>query len=101
MTCSQKKTTHNTALRDHNKMSRFGYFLLSSFVFLFTASIATPAYAYLDPGTGSMILQGLIAGLAMISMTFKIWWYKLTSVFKKPNKIDQDVDNNRESAGDT
>jgi len=48
-----------------------------------------------------MILQGLIAGLAMISMTFKIWWYKLTSVFKKPNKIDQDVDNNRESAGDT
>jgi len=83
-------------------MSRFGYFLLSSFVLLFTASIATPAYAYLDPGTGSMILQGLIAGLAMISMTFKIWWYKLTSVFKKSNKIDQDVDNNnRESAGDS
>ena len=48
-----------------------------------------------------MILQGLIAGLAMISMTFKIWWYKLTSVFKKSNKIDQDIDNNRESAGDS
>ena len=98
MTCSQKKTTHNTALRDHNKMSRFGYFLLSFFAFSFTASIATPAYAYLDPGTGSMILQGLIAGLAMISMTFKIWWYKLTSVFKKSKKTDQETDEPPESA---
>ena len=29
-------------------------------------SYTSPAYAYLDPGTGSMIIQGLIAGLAAI-----------------------------------
>jgi hypothetical protein len=79
-------------------MSRPGYILLCFFVFSFTASIATPVYAYLDPGTGSMILQGIIAGIAMISMTFKIWWYKLTSVFKKPKKTDQEIDEPPESA---
>ena len=56
--------------------------------------MATPAYAYLDPGTGSMILQGIIAGLAMISMTFKMWWYKLISIFKRSNKLDQEIDDN-------
>jgi hypothetical protein len=79
-------------------MSRPGYILLCFFVFSFIASIATPVYAYLDPGTGSMILQGIIAGIAMISMTFKIWWYKLTSVFKKPKKTDQEIDEPPESA---
>jgi hypothetical protein len=27
-------------------------------------SVSTPAHAYLDPGTGSILLQGLIAGVA-------------------------------------
>ena len=34
-------------------------------------SLSTPAWAYLDPGTGSMILQGLIAGLAVAGLTIK------------------------------
>ncbi|MFT5320224.1 MAG: hypothetical protein ACI934_000355 [Pseudohongiellaceae bacterium] len=60
--------------------------------FILLVSIATPAYAYLDPGTGSLILQGLIAGLAMISFTFKMWWYKLTSFFKKSDDSEDSED---------
>ncbi len=45
--------------------------------------ITSPAYAYLDPGTGSLILQGIIAGLAMLSVTIKMWWHTITSWFKK------------------
>jgi hypothetical protein len=56
--------------------------LKNLYSFIFLVSIATPAYAYLDPGTGSLILQGLLAGMAMISFTFKMWWYKFTSLFK-------------------
>ena len=37
-------------------------------------TLSSPAYAYLDPGTGSMLLQGLIAGVAagatVISMNY-------------------------------
>ncbi len=79
-------------------MCKIAYILSSLFIFSFSAIIATPAYAYLDPGTGSMILQGIIAGLAMISMTFKMWWYKLISIFKRSNKLDQEIDDNSGSA---
>lgn len=65
---------------------------LSLLTFMFFVSIATPAYAYLDPGTGSLILQGLIAGLAMISFTFKMWWYKLTCFFKKTHNSHEAED---------
>ena len=41
------------------------------------------AFAYLDPGTGSLIVQGLIAGIAMASLTIKLYWYKLCAIFGK------------------
>ena len=40
------------------------------------------AQAYLNPGTGSMILQAIIAGFAVLSVTIKIYWYKLKAYFK-------------------
>ena len=45
------------------------------------------AYAYLDPGTGSIILQGIIAAIAVGLTTAKLWWYRITSLFsrKKPD----------------
>ncbi len=46
-------------------------------------SFSTSASAYLDPGTGSMILQGLIAGIAVAGFTIKTYWYKLRSMFGK------------------
>jgi hypothetical protein len=39
------------------------------------------AYAYLDPGTGSMILQGLIGGIAGGMFALRIYWGKLKTRF--------------------
>lgn len=36
-----------------------------------------PAYAYLDPGTGSMILQGIIGGLAALAVILKVYWHRV------------------------
>ncbi len=41
------------------------------------AIVSLPAQAYIDPGSGSMILQGLIAALAAIAVTAKLWWHRL------------------------
>jgi len=41
------------------------------------------AAAYLDPGTGSMVLQGLIAAFAVVGFTIKSYWYKIRAVFGK------------------
>lgn len=55
------------------------------FVGVFALTLSGGAAAYLDPGTGSMILQGLIAGVALAWFTIKTYWYKLAALFgKKP-----------------
>jgi hypothetical protein len=43
--------------------------------------MASPAYAYLDPGTGSMILQVLLGGVAGLALAGKLYWHKLLSLF--------------------
>ena len=56
-------------------------------------SYTSPAYAYLDPGTGSMLLQGLIAGLAAIISFLSIYWQKVKAFFvKQEPDIDIDID---------
>ena len=54
---------------------------LSTLVLLITFS--QQASAYLDPGTGSMILQGIIAAIAVVGFTLKSYWYKIRALFGK------------------
>jgi len=43
--------------------------------------LANPAYAYLDPGTGSMMLQILLGGLAGLIVILKLFWHRLIALF--------------------
>jgi len=36
-----------------------------------------PAFAYLDPGTGSMLLQVILGGVAAVAVAIKLFWYKI------------------------
>ena len=46
----------------------------------------TDAHAYLDPGTGSMILQGILGSLLLIGGGISIFWRKFTSLFSRSSK---------------
>lgn len=39
--------------------------------------MAAPSYAYLDPGTGSIILQSILAGIAVAMGLLRLYWYRL------------------------
>ncbi len=58
--------------------------------------VSTPAHAYLDPGTGSMLLQGLIAAVAGVMVTARMYWHKIKGFFgrgpaqKEHDENDQD-----------
>ncbi|MCZ6526948.1 MAG: hypothetical protein O6928_10445 [Gammaproteobacteria bacterium] len=41
------------------------------------------AYAYLDPGTGSILFQALIGGAVAAMFTIKMYWYQLKSFIKR------------------
>ena len=53
-------------------------------------SIASPAYAYLDPGTGSMLLSAVIGVAAAVGLAVKIFWYRLVGLFrgKRPGTVE-------------
>jgi len=63
--------------------------LFLSFFFLFSPWIVRDAQAYLDPGSGSYLLQILIGTALGILISFKIYWKKiqlfLTGLIKKPS----------------
>ena len=41
------------------------------------------SHAYIDPGTGSIIIQVLIASFVGIAYTAKIFWKQITGFIKK------------------
>lgn len=53
-------------------------------VFVFSLLLFFPAraQAYVDPGTGSYVLQLLIAGLLGALFALKVFWYKIVRFFK-------------------
>ena len=48
--------------------------------------MSPPAFAYLDPSTGSMILSAIVGLLATIGLAVKTWWYKIKGWFRRTPK---------------
>ena len=68
--------------------------LFSSFLyFLF---LPTDAFAYLDPATGSVIIQSLIASLVAGGFVIKTYWFKISSLFSRKikNNLEKDETKN-------
>ena len=45
------------------------------------AFLALPAHAYLDPASGSMLLQAVLGGLAGIALAIKLFWHRILGFF--------------------
>ena len=45
-------------------------------------SIASPAYAYLDPGTGSMLISAVLGVAVALALAVKMFWYRLIGFFR-------------------
>ena len=75
-------------------MKKILIYLISNIIAFFF--IVTNAYAYLDPGTGSVILQAIIGFLAALSAGFLYYWTKVKNFFLKlfkKNNNDEKTDN--------
>jgi hypothetical protein len=53
--------------------------------FFFSIKVSD-AYAYLDPGSGSIIIQAIIGALAGAAITLKIYWHKIKEKFTRSKK---------------
>ena len=62
--------------------------LVTSFIFIIF--INNNAFAYLDPGTGSIILQALVGAIAAGATYCSMYWQKIKNFFNKKNKADKE-----------
>ncbi len=76
-------------------MKRFVDF--SFIVAVISVVFVRPAHAYLDPGTASLILQGIIGSIAAAGFVFRSYLYKLVSIFRDRSAIENatDMDNTK------
>ena len=74
-------------------MQQVGYGALCFWVL---SLIAPPAaLAYLDPGSGSMLLQLVLGGLAGLAVIAKLYWQRLLGLFgmhSQQEESDSDAD---------
>jgi len=45
--------------------------------------VEAPVDAYLDPGSGSMLLQLLLGGFAAFGVVGKLYWRRIVSLFRR------------------
>jgi hypothetical protein len=67
---------------------------------LVATGAATPAYAYIDPGTGGMLLQLLLGGVAGAAVIVRLYWQRLKAGFQRLTGSHDDpssADHNRDA----
>lgn len=52
-------------------------------IIIFSAIAPNKAHAYLDPGTGSMVVQIIVASLAAVGIFIKSCWAQIKAFFEK------------------
>ena len=66
-----------------------GILALISVISLLHIFTISDAYAYIDPGSGSLVIQIIIGALVGAGITIKIYWYKLKEKIFHINKKDE------------
>ena len=52
-------------------------------IIIYFFSLITSSYAYLDPGSASIILQSILGAIAAVGATIGLYWKKIKNVFFK------------------
>ena len=56
---------------------------------IFLASAVEPAFAYIDPGTGSILTSAILGGFAALSYTLRSQFYRLKAYMAGRAQKDQ------------
>jgi hypothetical protein len=57
-------------------------------VLLYEFILTENALAYLDPGSGSMMLQLLLGGIVGVAAIAKLYWHSLTGILRRKKQQD-------------
>ena len=63
--------------------------------------LSPPVFAYIDPGTGSALIQGLVAAVAAVGVTIKLYWHRIKAALggKSDTQDEQVTAGERDDSG--
>lgn len=61
--------------------------------FVFGGFYMKDAYGYIDPGSGSVVIQMIIGALVGMGITIKLYWYKFKEKIMRSNKKNEEPQN--------
>ena len=64
--------------------------LLVILVLAFSSMVIPVANAYIDPGSGSFIVQMAIGALLGLSLTLKMFWGRFMSLFSRRKSVEHE-----------
>lgn len=70
-------------------MKHSAFFLLL-LLFLIVFGFANSALAYIDPGSGSMLLQSLFGGIAGAVVVLKLYWRQFINLFRRSSRKESE-----------
>ncbi len=53
---------------------------------------SAPAFGYMDPGSGSLLLQIILGGLAGLAVAGKLFWHRIISFFRPQRQEPESAD---------
>ena len=65
---------------------------LSFFGIVCALLVAAPAHAYIDPGTGSMILQGVLASIAGALLALRLYWSRVKAFLSGRREMEEVIE---------
>ena len=82
---SSCKIRNKVVCRDALNVNTQGVSRLLVFIssFGFFASVSGPAWAYVDPGVGGMLVQLLLGGVAGLAVIMRLYWEKVVNFWCK------------------
>ena len=93
---------HNQSIRETIAVTLKKPYSTVGWVALFMIAVVLlpegKVYAYLDPGSGSLIIQILVAGFLGALVTFRVFWQRIIGLFGKAK--DSETDDELQDKGD-
>jgi len=67
------------------------FFIVLAFLSLYMLVFVDHAFAYLDPGSGSMLLQLVFGGIAGLGVILKLYWKGFVGLFRHKQHQENDL----------
>ena len=62
-------------------------------IFLIFVTFPAPVMAYIDPGSGSLLLQLILGGVAGLFVILKLYWHRFLAVLGIREKAEEPEEN--------